>query len=123
MHFRKVLPLSYVLVKHSSKYEAGQTHSVISEQLTVLQTLVETGELNQSRFIIAYEPVWAIGTGKVPTPAEVENVHAFIQSQLTNIHHTLHHTPILYGGSVKADNAKDIAQCPTVSGFWSVVPL
>ena len=98
------------------QYEAGQTHSVISEQLTVLQTLVETGELNQSRFIIAYEPVWAIGTGKVPTPAEVENVHTFIQSQLTNIHHTLHHTPILYGGSVKADNAKDIAQCPTVSG-------
>ncbi len=69
-----------------------------------------------SRLIIAYEPVWAIGTGKIPTIQEVQNIHAFISTTLTDIDASLATTPILYGGSVKADNAAEIAQCPNVNG-------
>ena len=88
------------------QYEAGQTHSVISEQLTVLQTLVETGELNQSRFIIAYEPVWAIGTGRTATPEQAQAVHAAIRGQVAESDAAVAaKLPLLYGGSVKPENA------------------
>jgi triosephosphate isomerase len=67
--------------------------------------------------IIAYEPVWAIGTGKTATPAQAQEVHAFIRSEIAahdaRIAGSL---PILYGGSVKADNAAELFSQPDVDG-------
>src|SRR5262249_4638340 len=66
---------------------------------------------------IAYEPVWAIGTGKTAGPAEAEEVHAAIRTWLTNKSEVLaQRTRILYGGSVKADNAAALLGCPNVDG-------
>lgn len=113
------------------QYENQQTQVVVSEQLIALQPFLTDKFVN--KILIAYEPVWAIGTGKVPTVAEVTQVHQFIIDHLVNNHAGFIHTPILYGGSVKAENAKDFAKSPTVSGvlvggaslnpedFWQII--
>ena len=72
-------------------------------------------ESESGEFMIAYEPRWAIGTGKTPTATEIENVHKMIFEYLQKINHET--TPILYGGSVKPTNASDIAQIPHVDGL------
>lgn len=68
---------------------------------------------------VAYEPVWAIGTGKVATPAQVAEAHAAVREILTQVGsaETAAAIPILYGGSVKPDNAKELASLPNVDGF------
>lgn len=113
------------------QYESKKTQTVIAEQLMALQTFL-TDEYADN-IIIAYEPVWAIGTGKVPTVDEVTNVHQFIADTLAKNNPNFAKIPILYGGSVKADNAKDFAQSPVVSGvlvggaslnadsFWQII--
>ena len=63
--------------------------------------------------VIAYEPVWAIGTGKTATPADVQAMHAFIRSSLPE---ALKESPLLYGGSVKPENAAEIFACEDVDG-------
>jgi len=69
------------------------------------------------RGIIAYEPVWAIGTGKVATPKDAQDVHAAIRARLSSANAALaDDTRILYGGSVKADNATDLLAQPDVDG-------
>ena len=89
---------------------------MLAAQLTVVKQLAAECDNLSSKLIIAYEPVWAIGTGKTPTIQEVQNIHAFINITLMDIDASLATTPILYGGSVKADNAAEIAQCPNVNG-------
>lgn len=113
------------------QYESQQTQVVIAEQLTALQAFLIDEYID--KIIIAYEPVWAIGTGKVPTVAEVTDVHQFIADTLAKSNPNFAKTPILYGGSVKADNAKDFAQSRAVSGvlvggaslnadsFWQII--
>lgn len=113
------------------QYERQQTSSVINEQLKVIVPFLKDEFVH--KIIIAYEPVWAIGTGKVPTVAEVTQVHQYILDTLATNNQAFAKTPILYGGSVKADNAEDFAQSPTVSGvlvggasldadsFWQIV--
>jgi triosephosphate isomerase (TIM) len=61
--------------------------------------------------IVAYEPVWAIGTGMTATTQDVTEAHDFIKAHLG------HETPVLYGGSVKADNAKELSSINSVNGF------
>jgi triosephosphate isomerase len=80
--------------------EAEQTEAVLRRQLSVLP--------QHERLVIAYEPVWAIGTGKTATPETAQEAHAFIKS--------LHPTRVLYGGSVKADNALALLSQPDVDG-------
>ncbi len=63
--------------------------------------------------VIAYEPVWAIGTGKTATAADIQTMHAFIRSSLPE---ALKNTPLLYGGSVKPENAAEIFACEDVDG-------
>ena len=119
--FAHDLTVVFCIGETQAQYEQNQTQDVLSAQLTVVKQLAaefantQLGNL-ASRLIIAYEPVWAIGTGKIPTIEEVQNIHAFINTTLTDIDASLTTTPILYGGSVKADNAAEIAQCPNVNG-------
>lgn len=124
--FAHDLTVVFCIGETQAQYEQNQTQNVLSAQLMVVKQLAaefantqsEGAQLGNlaSRLIIAYEPVWAIGTGKIPTMQEVQNIHAFINTTLTDIDASLATTPILYGGSVKADNAAEIAQCPNVNG-------
>lgn len=95
--------------------EAGQTEARIAEQLDAV--FAAAGDRALEGAIVAYEPVWAIGTGKTATPDQAQAVHAFIRglaaARDANIAGSL---PILYGGSVKADNAAELFSQPDVDG-------
>jgi triosephosphate isomerase len=80
--------------------EAGETEAVLKRQVAALP--------RHERLVIAYEPVWAIGTGKTATPEIAQEAHAFVKS--------LHDTSVLYGGSVKPDNAAVLLELPDVDG-------
>lgn len=95
--------------------DAGQTEAVVGAQLrTVLDAAgVEAFE----RAIVAYEPVWAIGTGRNATPAQAQAVHAFIRGEVAGRDARIADSlPILYGGSVKPDNAAELFAQPDVDG-------
>ena len=83
-----------------SEREEGATEDVLRRQLSVLAA--------GDGLVIAYEPVWAIGTGKTATPRLAQDAHAFIKSLLD--------APVLYGGSVKPDNAAELLSQPDVDG-------
>lgn len=95
--------------------ESGQTESVIKEQ--VLSGLAGTSAQDFSQILVAYEPVWAIGTGKTATPKEAQTTHAFIRTTL-NEHWSKEaaQTPLLYGGSVKPENALELLLAPDIDG-------
>ena len=95
--------------------EAGQTRAVIERQVAAV--VDSAGVQAFGKAVIAYEPVWAIGTGKVAGPAEAEEVHAAIRTWLTGKDPALaERTRILYGGSVKPDNAAALLGCPNIDG-------
>ena len=95
--------------------EAGRTESVIREQ--VEGTLAGFGAAELLRIVIAYEPVWAIGTGRTATPEQAQEVHRFIRQLTARIDDTAsQELPILYGGSVKADNARGLLGQPDIDG-------
>ncbi|HEU4992875.1 MAG TPA: triose-phosphate isomerase [Luteimonas sp.] len=95
--------------------EAGQTEYVIQSQLQPLVDLGGVGALDGA--VVAYEPVWAIGTGRTATPEQAQAVHAFIRGEIAardaKIAGSL---PILYGGSCKPDNAAALFAQPDVDG-------
>lgn len=93
--------------------EAGQTEAVVKRQLAaVIHTLGHCcGEM-----VVAYEPVWAIGTGLTATPAEAQAVHAVLRAQLHAATDRSAAMRILYGGSVKADNAAELFAQPDIDG-------
>src|SRR3989441_1839217 len=76
------------------------TEDVLRRQVSVLEA--------DENLVVAYEPVWAIGTGKTATPELAREAHAFVKSLLD--------VPVLYGGSVKAENARDLLSQPDVDG-------
>ena len=96
-----------------SERQAGQTEQVLANQLEpVFQNLTEH---TFPKIVLAYEPVWAIGTGKVASPAEVQETHSFIHHLCRNKGFTT--APIvLYGGSVNPSNAEAILSLDTVGG-------
>ena len=95
--------------------ESGQTETVIREQIH--GTLAGYGPAELSRIVIAYEPVWAIGTGRTATPEQAEEVHRFIRQLTARIDDVASgKLPILYGGSVKADNAHGLLGQPNIDG-------
>ncbi|MFM8338556.1 MAG: triose-phosphate isomerase [Fluviibacter sp.] len=104
-----------ICVGESAGQEAsGQTLAVIDRQLApLLLTLAGVADEGTS-VVIAYEPVWAIGTGKTPTPDGVQAVHAHIRQRLVAA--GLVQTRILYGGSVKGNNAGTLFALPDVDG-------
>ena len=80
--------------------ELGRTEDVLRRQVSVLEP--------HPALVVAYEPVWAIGTGKTATPDQAQEAHAFVKSLLD--------VPVLYGGSVKPDNAEELLAQPDVDG-------
>jgi len=94
--------------------DAGKTLEVCFRQLDAFS---EALLKNPGFGVIAYEPVWAIGTGKVATAAQAQEVHAAIRQRLAALSADLSEkTRVLYGGSVKADNAKELLGCPDIDG-------
>jgi triosephosphate isomerase len=95
--------------------EAHQTEAVLAQQMSGLD-LVSPEQM--AKVVLAYEPVWAIGTGKTATAAQAQQAHAFLRSQLQSRFNSAvaAATRILYGGSVKGDNALDLLLQPDVDG-------
>jgi triosephosphate isomerase len=93
--------------------EAGQTEAVVKRQLSaVIHTLTHcVGEM-----VVAYEPVWAIGTGKTATPQEAQAVHALLRAQLAAATPRAAEMTLLYGGSVKPDNAAQLFAQADIDG-------
>jgi triosephosphate isomerase len=96
--------------------DAGATFKVIQHQ--VAGGLVGLSQEHFSRLVIAYEPVWAIGTGRTATPEQAEEVHARIRKLLADMFNpaVASVVRILYGGSVKPDNVDKLMSCPNVDG-------
>jgi len=95
--------------------EAGETEAVIARQLQAVIAQSGIGVFDTA--VIAYEPVWAIGTGRTASPEQAQQVHAFIRSQLAGEDVTISRlTRLLYGGSVKAANAAELFAQPDVDG-------
>lgn len=87
--------------------EAGQTNVVVGRQLSAVLELLDVDAA--ARIVVAYEPVWAIGTGKTATPAMAQEVHAQLRSQLRERSAAAgERVAILYGGSMKPDNAAEL---------------
>jgi triosephosphate isomerase len=95
--------------------EAGQTNAVVREQLGAVLEAIGAGDVG--KIVVAYEPVWAIGTGKTATPQMAQDVHQVLRAQLAEkdgqaaagVH-------ILYGGSMKPDNARELLSMPDIDG-------
>ncbi len=95
--------------------EKDMTESVVAEQLDAVLTRVDATDLAQS--VIAYEPVWAIGTGRTASPEQARAVHAFIRGRLAAHDATIASSMrLLYGGSVKAANAGQLFSQPDIDG-------
>ena len=98
-----------------SEREAGQTLEVVARQLNALWDQLSVADLGS--LIVAYEPVWAIGTGKTATPEQAQQVHAFIRSVFAEKDANLsNEMRILYGGSVKAANAAELFSQADIDG-------
>lgn len=93
--------------------EAGETDAVISRQVAAVLQVIEPHDV--ARLVVAYEPVWAIGTGKTCDAGEANRVCELIRKLLT-VHGPADQTPILYGGSVKPDNARELVSQPDIDG-------
>jgi triosephosphate isomerase (TIM) len=93
--------------------EAGQTEDVVKRQLSAVVHALEhcVGEI-----VVAYEPVWAIGTGRTATPEQAQAVHALMRAQLGAATPQAAKMRLLYGGSVKADNAASLFAQPDIDG-------
>ena len=103
------------LGESAAEREAGHTEAVIARQLDAVIAEAEVAVFEHA--VIAYEPVWAIGTGKTATPDEAEAAHAFIRRRLARHDRQIAAAlRILYGGSVKADNARQLFNRADIDG-------
>jgi triosephosphate isomerase len=98
-----------------SEREGGITEAVVAEQLDAVINLLGAQVLRNA--VVAYEPVWAIGTGKTASPQQAQAVHAFIRQRVAGHDgQTAEGLCILYGGSVKAANAAELFAMPDIDG-------
>lgn len=113
------LGVIYCIGETESEYESGQTLSVLRQQLDVIKSIFANSSFVEQEglcLMIAYEPVWAIGTGKIPTITEVSTVHAYIKQVVSEFSEAFATVKVLYGGSVNADNAREFAMAKDVDG-------
>ncbi|KUI64835.1 Triosephosphate isomerase [Cytospora mali] len=96
--------------------ESGKTVEVVTKQLAALKEKIGS---DWSKIVVAYEPIWAIGTGKVATTEQAQEVHAALRKWLKeNVDQkAADETRILYGGSVSEKNCKELAKQPDIDGF------
>ena len=93
--------------------KSGLTKNFLKDQLVRDLEGIDSIE----NFIIAYEPIWAIGTGETANAEQIYNAHSFIKSVVKNLYPDTNNCPILYGGSVNTKNAKELIQISGVDGF------
>ena len=93
--------------------EAGKTEEVVKRQLAAV---IHTNGHCISEIVVAYEPVWAIGTGKTATPEQAQAVHAVLRGQLKAATEHSDRVQILYGGSMNAANAQELLAQPDIDG-------
>jgi triosephosphate isomerase len=121
-HRKVVAALTHGLVpilcvgETGAERDRGVTYVVVDRQLKV--ALKDVAETQLERLVIAYEPVWAIGTGRTATPEQAEEVHQSIRGQLAKLFSTAaaNQVRILYGGSVKPDNVDDLMAEADIDG-------
>ncbi|MFN9786311.1 MAG: triose-phosphate isomerase [Planctomycetia bacterium] len=96
--------------------EGRSTEQVVSRQLAA--ALAGVSRVDMARLVVAYEPVWAIGTGKTATPDQAGEVHRYLRGLVGGLHdmEVAKATRILYGGSVKPDNVRDLMQVADIDG-------
>lgn len=96
--------------------EAGSQNEFVAKQLS--ESLFHLSSEQIKKIVIAYEPIWAIGTGKTASTDQAQEMHAHLRSILAGQYgdNVANEIPILYGGSVKANNAKELFGCPDVDG-------
>lgn len=118
--FAHELSVIFCIGESHEQYLAKQTNTVLKGQLEILAHFTSqialpnpNASANKPKLLVAYEPIWAIGTGLTPTPQEIEAVHAFISETLSTMQI---YAPIIYGGSVNANNASSIAEIALVDG-------
>jgi triosephosphate isomerase len=95
--------------------EAGRTNEIVGRQMEEVLKAIDASELE--KIVVAYEPVWAIGTGKTATPQMAQEVHAMLRAKLTAKNaKAAANVQILYGGSMKPDNARDLLAMADIDG-------
>jgi len=101
--------------EHLSEREAGRTHEVLARQLDAVLEL--SGAEAMGRAVLAYEPCWAIGTGRNASPEQAQDAHRFLRARIAERNAKIGaEVRILYGGSVKAGNAGELFAQPDVDG-------
>jgi len=111
------LPLVLCVGETLEQREKGETESVVKEQL--LAGLLDVDEASMEQITLAYEPVWAIGTGKVAEAADAQAVHAFCREQIAEKwgKNVANQMVIQYGGSVNVENAATLIEQPDIDGL------
>lgn len=95
--------------------EAGETGTIVAAQTEAVLTILDGPQMG--RIVLAYEPVWAIGTGRTATPEMAQEVHALLRARVTaKNEQAAQSIQILYGGSMKPDNAKELLVMPDIDG-------
>lgn len=95
--------------------EAGQTEQVVGTQIDAALAAISPTDVQH--IVVAYEPVWAIGTGKTATPAMAQEVHAFLRGRIAAVNaDAAAQMAILYGGSMKPDNARELMSMADIDG-------
>lgn len=111
----QIVPI-FCIGEELKQREAGEHFQVIADQLR--KGLFHLQAAEWANIIIAYEPVWAIGTGVTASPEQAQEVHAFIREEIRKVYkdEVADQVAILYGGSMKPDNAKELLSQPDVDG-------